>query len=112
LPTVNFGKLPQTIDGLDTRCKKCKYQAERIVISLKKVAPPKPDNCECCGAKTDDFHFDHCHTTNQFRGWLCRSCNLGLGFLGDNIAGLERAIKYLSKSRRDEIQNKPSQETI
>ena len=41
------------------------------------------------------MNIDHCHETNQVRGILCSSCNTGLGHLGDNIAGLQRALKYL-----------------
>ena len=38
---------------------------------------------------------DHCHETLKFRGWLCNSCNIGLGKLKDSIEMLERGIKYL-----------------
>lgn len=52
--------------------------------------------CECCG-KAGKVHWDHDHTTGKFRGWLCVSCNTGLGKLGDSVEGLERAIAYLKK---------------
>jgi hypothetical protein len=45
------------------------------------------------------LHFDHCHETGLFRGWLCSKCNSGLGLLGDNEEALERALRYLRKSR-------------
>ena len=32
-----------------------------------------------------------------FRGWLCRSCNVGIGQLGDQIDGVEKALTYLRK---------------
>jgi len=41
------------------------------------------------------MNIDHCHDTNEVRGILCSGCNTGLGHLGDNIAGLKRAIAYL-----------------
>jgi hypothetical protein len=50
--------------------------------------------CEICGA-TRHLHVDHDHDTERFRGILCSKHNNGLGFLGDNIAGLEAALKYL-----------------
>jgi hypothetical protein len=41
------------------------------------------------------MNIDHCHETNEVRGILCSGCNTGLGHLGDNVAGLQRAIAYL-----------------
>lgn len=59
----------------------------------------KPENCECCGRHQDTarsiFSIDHCHTIGLFRGWLCNKCNTALGMLGDNLQGVQNAIKYL-----------------
>ncbi len=38
---------------------------------------------------------DHCHSTGEVRGILCRTCNMGLGLLGDNVAGVLSALSYL-----------------
>jgi Autographiviridae endonuclease VII len=62
---------------------------------------PTPVNCECCKRKLEagrKTHLDHCHTTGKFRGWLCGSCNLGIGSLGDDIKGLELALAYLQRA--------------
>ena len=40
-------------------------------------------------------HLDHCHATKVVRGILCRSCNQGIGRLGDSIIVMRRAIEYL-----------------
>lgn len=40
---------------------------------------------------------DHCHTTDKFRGLLCRTCNAGLGFFHDNPALLRAAALYLDE---------------
>lgn len=40
---------------------------------------------------------DHCHDTGRVRGMLCHGCNTALGKLGDNVAGLRRALEYLTK---------------
>jgi hypothetical protein len=40
---------------------------------------------------------DHCHETGKVRGLLCLRCNSALGTLGDNEAGLLRALEYLRK---------------
>lgn len=38
---------------------------------------------------------DHCHVTGKIRGLLCSRCNRGIGFLGDSVTSLKRAISYL-----------------
>jgi hypothetical protein len=39
---------------------------------------------------------DHCHKTQEFRGWICKSCNHGIGKLGDDIENVLDALNYLS----------------
>lgn len=90
----------KSTQGRDHICKNCKKESDNYRAALKKISPKQPENmlCQCCGDKVHTFYFDHCHDTGIFRGWLCRSCNVGLGFLGDNIEGLEKAITYLRKA--------------
>ena len=38
---------------------------------------------------------DHDHITGRFRGFLCRTCNLGLGHFGDSVSNLKQAQRYL-----------------
>ena len=54
-----------------------------------------PKECQLCGA-TEHLHIDHDHKAGRVRGVLCFHCNTALGTLGDNVAGLERAIQYLT----------------
>ncbi len=56
--------------------------------------PPHVGECPCCG-RTKMLVWDHDHDTGQFRGWICHKCNLGISQLGDSVAGLERALRYL-----------------
>jgi hypothetical protein len=95
-----------------------KVQAwRRQYRGLPEPTRPAPASCECCGAlpgHVDVFStptrtkirkaaynlaLDHDHVTGKFRGWLCSNCNTGLGKLGDDIAGLERAIAYLRRAQ-------------
>ena len=55
-------------------------------------------SCEICG-KTEELCYDHCHDTMEFRGVLCRGCNLSLGQLGDNLVGILKVVKYLTKGK-------------
>lgn len=59
--------------------------------------------CGICGATTSGgrshwLHVDHCHDSDRVRGLLCRKCNVALGYLGDTLAGLMRAVRYLEDS--------------
>lgn len=51
--------------------------------------------CKICSVEIKQFHIDHCHRTNKFRGLLCSNCNSGLGLFNDSIEKLRSAIKYL-----------------
>lgn len=64
-------------------------------------AAPEDNVCECCGKMEikRNLALDHCHVTQAFRGWLCNSCNTGIGKLGDNEQGLRKALDYLSRAR-------------
>ena len=79
-------KRPKDKEKIRSYKEKAKYGITREKIG--------PNLCMICGA-TKHICIDHCHETNQVRGLLCRSCNLGLGMLGDNVAGLRFAVKYL-----------------
>ena len=84
-------------DRLDTRCRTCIREQQKVRNRMKKTAPPKPDVCPCCYEVPIIWCIDHDHKTNEFRGWLCDKCNLGIGKLGDSIEGLENAIRYLKE---------------
>ena len=59
--------------------------------------------CAICGTKspsknrgrTRRFHVDHNHITGEVRGLLCKSCNIALGEVNDNIHTLKSMIEYL-----------------
>jgi Recombination endonuclease VII len=63
---------------------------------LPEPTRPQPLLCECC-EKRIATHLDHDHKTGRFRGWLCGNCNRGIGQLGDDIHGLQRAMGYLTR---------------
>jgi Recombination endonuclease VII len=64
---------------------------------MPKPTHPAPKACECCGEKfTETPCIDHDHKTLLFRGWICRTCNTGIGLLGDNLEGIANALAYLT----------------
>jgi hypothetical protein len=49
--------------------------------------------CPICGKPATCV--DGSYRTGQVRGWLCRTCNTGLGMFRDSPTRLRRAIAYL-----------------
>ena len=55
--------------------------------------------CAICGKLLNqraDIHIDHCHKTGEIRGILCRTCNILLGIIKDDIYNLIPIIMYLT----------------
>jgi hypothetical protein len=50
--------------------------------------------CSICGC-ISPLVVDHCHTTNEVRGFICSACNSMLGYSKDNLQTLQNAINYL-----------------
>ena len=96
---------------LDGRCRPChrKYDHEQHIV--RKNAPPRPDRCQCCH-REKKLQVDHIHGSTTFRGWVCRSCNTGMGKLGDDLKGMLQAVIYLENDKNkiietlDEVFNK------
>ena len=78
-------------------CKKCTSKEAAVKNIIRKHAPPRPSRCDCCKKDMEhhEFYLDHCHDEKIFRGWLCNTCNSGIGILGDTLESLETAINYL-----------------
>ena len=100
LPSSNFRVRKDRSNYRMKDCRSCERDLQRETSEIRKNAPPMPDKCDCCGSKTSSsvLHLDHCHETKKFRGWICNRCNHGIGSLGDNIEGLNKALKYLRKT--------------
>ena len=111
---------------LDKTCKSCDdiERRERRVREKKYGLPPKDYRCPICERNEEqiksnllvvdedknvivrDFKYptwviDHDHDTGKFRGFLCNSCNVGLGALGDTIPSINKAIQYLKKAKNN-----------
>ena len=96
-PVTEFHGDKQKADGLYPHCKTC----NRINVKNRKRLrqhnpPPANGRCECCG-QVKKLVLDHCHTTQEFRGWLCSDCNVAIGKLGDDTQGVLKALDYLER---------------
>jgi len=91
---------------VNTNCKSCQSIINKRRDYLKKsVTEPKPQpgtRCSCCGRITHKFEFDHDHETGEFRGYVCKDCNVGFGKFGDSLFGLLNAVSYLARHKNDE----------
>lgn len=59
-------------------------------------------DCPICHKRTiagltSKVVLDHCHITGLGRGWICDSCNTGLGRFKDNIKLLKSAIQFIKE---------------
>ena len=64
---------------------------------------PRPLVCEICEklpVYRRKLDLDHCHTTGQFRGWLCLACNPGIGMFQNSPELLRKAADYLEKNKQ------------
>lgn len=85
-------------------CRTCRNEWQKRRVILAKLHP-RPDNCESCGLpfqKTGPFRaeIDHCHDSNDYRGWLHACCNRGIGQFQNSIEMLEKAIEYLRQREK------------
>ena len=90
-------------------CAECTQNVNKGANQAKKLAKtmgipyvaPSGTCCEICkktASKGNAIVFDHCHKKNIFRGYLCNTCNRGLGLLGDDEEGIMRVLNYLKKN--------------
>ncbi len=91
-------------------CKRCRKETQHKKISPQERAmfeQTKPGNgslftCPICRKQTivgvtAKIVLDHDHDTGRARGWICESCNTGLGRLKNGEDFLQNAIDYLAQ---------------
>lgn len=73
---------------------------------LQAMIDAQSGRCAACEQTRDQLQIDHCHTTGEIRGLLCRNCNTAAGMAGDDPARLRAVADYLDrflKSREPQI---------
>ena len=108
----SFYKARHTADGYrlmtNTNCASCSSMRSKERADIRKKfahikAPEFGELCELCQEPVyRNWQLDHCHQTGEFRGWLCKSCNTGLGGIGDSTEGVLLALEYLEKASKKE----------
>lgn len=96
-------------------CRHCESAARSLrklegngvpVRELRAALSVRTTQCGICRkplarvAALETPRIDHCHTTQRVRGLLCNRCNRALGMFEDDLALLERAIRYLQRFSR------------
>lgn len=110
LPTIEFSLNQNAKNNRPVRrpsCKSCRRILEGIKMNLtskvvwtKKKPVNVPFECPICRKRTIagvtvKVVLDHDRVTGEPRGWICDSCNTGIGRFKDDITILQRAIKFL-----------------
>ncbi len=110
LPTMEFSRNQNAVNNRIIRrpsCNDC-----RKVIDGVGVPPVERRRWELCRPKYEPFQcpicqkitipeltskvvLDHDHRNGRVRGWICDSCNTGIGRFKDDISLLKRAIIFL-----------------
>jgi hypothetical protein len=110
LPTTQFSRNQNGVNNRIVRrpsCNDCREIIDGVDIPLAekkiwiKTKPEfEPFQCPICQkitipGLTSKVVLDHDHSTGKVRGWICDSCNTGIGRFKDDISLLERAIAFL-----------------
>lgn len=110
---VDTNKFAKNQNGINNRsvrrpsCVDCRKHLEGMNMSAKtklEWAKKKPHGvpfeCPICAKRTiagvtSKIVLDHNHRNGEARGWVCDSCNTGIGRFKDDVELINRAIKYI-----------------
>lgn len=113
IKTVDFAKNQNAKNNRSVRrpsCKECRKQLEGTDINRaekKKWSKSKPINepfeCPICSKRTiagitSKVVLEHDHRSGKVRGWVCDSCNTGIGRFKDDKKLLKKAIKFIEST--------------
>ena len=111
--TKDFAKNQNAKNNRSVRrpsCKDCRVKMEGVGVSkadrikwLKEKPSNEPFECPVCKKRTisgvtSKMVLEHDHRTGKPGGWICDSCNTGLGRFKDDVELLKSAIEFLKKN--------------
>lgn len=77
------------------------------VAEYERLFQAQGNCCACCKSidpkSEQGWCIDHEHETKVVRGILCAQCNRGIGFLGDTLEGVQKAVDYLAAHNAREV---------
>lgn len=123
LPHTQFGSDKSRVSGKSIYCKRCRarlakeqrikkprdkshYERKRRYGLSKEqylsMIEQQGGKCAICETTEPSsayaaLYVDQDHSTGDIRGLLCWRCNIGIGYLKDDIALLQASIDYLKK---------------
>lgn len=68
--------------------------SERRKEKIRQLREQRTGPCPICQS-IEVLVWDHCHRTEEFRNYICQSCNLALGHARDNPQTLRKLAEYL-----------------
>jgi len=93
-------RMKANYDPIKSRAKNLKNRFGITLDEYDALLESQEGCCKICGSNEPGvkgrFVVDHNHDTNEVRGLLCWSCNVGLGHLKDSPDILQSALIYLS----------------
>lgn len=113
LPESEYWKSAPAQDGLFAACKHCSGMATRMhrfglsKADFQRIIDTQGAACAICKSpfdrsRTISVDHDHACCAGNYscgqcvRGFLCSSCNSGLGWMRDSIPGLHASVTYLT----------------
>lgn len=112
LNTTEFAKNQNAKNNRSVRrpsCRECRKKIEGVNMKTSekrkwlKIKPiNEPFECPICLKRTiagitSKVVLEHDHHSGKVRGWVCDSCNTGIGRFKDDKEILKRAIKFIKK---------------
>ena len=111
--TTEFAKNQNAKNNRSVRrpsCKDCRVEMEGVGVSradklkwLKKKPVNEPFECPICSKRTiagitSKVVLEHDHRSGRVRGWVCDSCNTGIGRFKDDKKLLKMAINFIESN--------------
>lgn len=86
-----------------SKCKFCTnlYVHDLTYFQYQKIYEIQNGKCALCNLSLDEItpNIDHCHSTGQVRGVLCRGCNISLGTIEKSLDSIESQLQFLERQK-------------